>query len=69
MGDSSTDPLANNVHTISSDEVILRDKKHPIEILSHFTYIIDQAKKKFSTIQISDLSTSGAPLFGDISEL
>lgn len=34
MGDSSTDPLAINVHTISSDEVILRDKKKLIDILS-----------------------------------
>lgn len=39
MGDSSTDPLSINVHTVSSDEVILREiqtkKKNLIEILSN----------------------------------
>lgn len=40
MGDSSTDPLAINVHTVSSDEVILQD------IFSHSLLLFNLKRKK-----------------------
>lgn len=59
IGDSSTDPLAINVLTVSSDEVILLEIKK-----SHWNsftfFVIVQLKKQFSSIQIFDLSTIGS---------